>query len=83
MRTGKLSGGGGYPFIDLCRCAKWKRMRILVKMQHLNDDLIGGRNYFSVAPLSADQAGSSRWDFPGASTTRCRQVSSPETVYVC
>ena len=46
---GKLLQVGGYPFIDLFAVAKWKRMRIFVKMQHLNDDLIGGRNYFSVA----------------------------------
>ena len=46
---GKLLEVGGYPFIDLFAAAKWKRMRIFVKMQHLNDDLIGGRNYFSVA----------------------------------
>ena len=48
MRTGNY-WRWGYPFIDLFAAAKWKRMRIFVKMQHLNDDLIGGRNYFSVA----------------------------------
>ena len=38
---------GGYPMIDVFMACKWKRMRILLKMQHLNDDLIGGRRYFS------------------------------------
>ena len=34
----KLLEVGGYPFIDLFAAAKWKRMRIFVKMQHLNDE---------------------------------------------
>lgn len=39
---------GGYPMVDAFVNAKWKRMRILVKFQHLNDDLFGDRNYFTV-----------------------------------
>lgn len=39
---------GGYPMIDAFVAAKWKRMRISVKMAHLNDDLFGSRNYFTV-----------------------------------
>ena len=34
--------------IDVFVAAKWKRMRILAKMQHLNDNLFGDRNYFTV-----------------------------------
>lgn len=39
---------GAYPLMDVFVAAKWKRMRILVKLQHLNDNLFGERNYFSV-----------------------------------
>lgn len=39
---------GGYPVLDLFAAAKWKRMRILAKMQHLNENLFGERNYFTV-----------------------------------
>jgi hypothetical protein len=39
---------GDYIWMDLFVNAKWKRMRILLKIQHLNDDLFGTRNYFSV-----------------------------------
>ena len=39
---------GEYPMVDLFINAKWKRMRILLKVAHLNDDLIGNRNYFSL-----------------------------------
>lgn len=39
---------GEYPMIDAFVSAKWKRMRILAKFAHVNDDLIGGRNYFTV-----------------------------------
>ena len=39
---------GNYPMIDVFVAAKWKRMRILAKMQHLNDNLFGDRNYFTV-----------------------------------
>ena len=38
---------GGYPMIDAFVSAKWKRMRILVKLQHANYDLFGSRTYFS------------------------------------
>ncbi|MCC8089788.1 MAG: putative porin [Rikenellaceae bacterium] len=39
---------GNYLFMDAFLSAKWKRMRILVKFQHVNEDLFGKRNYFSV-----------------------------------
>ena len=34
--------------IDVFAAAKWKRMRILIKMQHLNENMFGDRNYFTV-----------------------------------
>ncbi len=40
---------GDYPYIDGYVAAKWKRMRILVKYQHLNNNLFGNDEYFSVA----------------------------------
>lgn len=39
---------GNYPMVDLYVNAKWKRMRILLKMAHLNDNLFENRNYFSI-----------------------------------
>ena len=39
---------GNYLMVDAFAAAKWKRMRILVKMEHINYDLIGKRNYFTV-----------------------------------
>jgi hypothetical protein len=39
---------GDYVWMDLFVNAKWKRMRIILKLQHLNDDMFGVRNYFSV-----------------------------------
>ena len=39
---------GNYPMIDAFVAAKWKRMRILAKFQHLNEDLFGSRDYFTV-----------------------------------
>ncbi len=39
---------GNYLMLDLFVSAKWKRMRILAKLQHLNEDMFGERNYFSV-----------------------------------
>ncbi|MCC8034687.1 MAG: putative porin [Rikenellaceae bacterium] len=39
---------GDYPMIDIFLNAKWKRMRILLKLEHFNDDMFGTRNYFSV-----------------------------------
>lgn len=38
---------GGYPLIDAFVAAKWKRMRILLKMEHVNDNLLGTREYFT------------------------------------
>ncbi len=40
---------GNYPYIDAFVSAKWKRMRILIKYQHLNQGLFGNGEYFSVA----------------------------------
>lgn len=39
---------GGYPYLDAFVNAKWKRMRILLKLQHFNANLFGERNYFQV-----------------------------------
>ncbi len=39
---------GDYIWLDAFVNAKWKRMRILVKMQHLSDDMFGSTNFFSV-----------------------------------
>ncbi len=39
---------GNYIMVDAFVAAKWKRMRILLKMQHVNEDLWGARNYFTV-----------------------------------
>lgn len=40
---------GNYPYIDAFVSAKWKRMRILLKVQHLNQGLFGNGEYFQVA----------------------------------
>ena len=40
---------GSYPYVDAFISAKWKRMRILLKFQHLNNGLFGNRQYFQVA----------------------------------
>ena len=40
---------GNYPYIDAFVSAKWKRMRILLKYQHLNQNLFGNGEYFQVA----------------------------------
>ncbi len=40
---------GNYPYLDLFVAAKWKRMRILLKFQHLNQNLFGNGEYFQVA----------------------------------
>ena len=40
---------GNYPYIDAFISAKWKRMRILLKYQHLNKGLFGNNEYFEVA----------------------------------
>lgn len=39
---------GNYPWTDLYISGKWKRLRFLVKLQHFNNELYGGRDYFSV-----------------------------------
>jgi len=40
---------GNYPYMDFFLTAKWKRMRIFLKYQHLNKGLFGNGEYFSVA----------------------------------
>ena len=40
---------GDYPYMDAFLSAKWKRMRILLKYQHLNQGLFGNGEYFQVA----------------------------------
>ena len=40
---------GNYPYLDAFVSAKWKRMRILLKLQHLNQNLFGNGEYFQVA----------------------------------
>lgn len=40
---------GNYPYIDAFVSAKWKRMRIFLKYQHLNNGLFGNGEYFSAA----------------------------------
>lgn len=39
---------GGYPYLDAFVSAKWKRMRILVKLQHFNANLLEDKNYFMI-----------------------------------
>lgn len=39
---------GGYPYLDAFAAAKWKRMRILLKLQHFNANLLGEQKYFTV-----------------------------------
>ena len=40
---------GNYPYVDAFAMAKWKRMRIFLKYQHVNKGLFGNGEYFSVA----------------------------------
>ena len=40
---------GNYPYVDAFVSAKWKRMRILFKYQHLNKGLFGNGEAFQVA----------------------------------
>ena len=40
---------GDYPYVDAFVSAKWKRMRILFKYQHLNKGLFGNGEAFQVA----------------------------------
>lgn len=39
---------GNYPWMDAFLTMKWKRMRIMLKFAHVNDDLFGERRYFQV-----------------------------------
>ena len=40
---------GNYPYVDAFVSAKWKRMRILIKYQHLNYNLFGNGEAFQIA----------------------------------
>ncbi len=40
---------GGYPYMDVYVAGKWKRMRIYLKYQHVNQGLLGNNSYFQVA----------------------------------
>ncbi len=40
---------GAYPYTDVYLSAKWKRMRILIKYQHINQYMYGNDEYFTVA----------------------------------
>ena len=40
---------GNYPYVDAFISAKWKRMRILLKYQHLNKNLFGNGEAFQIA----------------------------------
>ena len=40
---------GNYPYMDAFVMAKWKRMRIFLKYQHVNKGLFGSGEYFSAA----------------------------------
>lgn len=46
---------GEYIWMDVFVTAKWKRMRIILKVQHLNQNWFGTRNYFGVLhyPMNA------------------------------
>lgn len=46
---------GNYLYMDLYVSCKWKRMRILAKVQHINEDLFGSRNYFTVLNYPENQ----------------------------
>ncbi|MEG2479384.1 MAG: putative porin, partial [Mucinivorans sp.] len=39
---------GNYPYLDAFVSAKWKRLRILLKLQHFNANLLGNQEYFQV-----------------------------------
>lgn len=39
---------GGYPMLDLFVVAKWKRMRIFLKLAHLSEGLFNTREYFQI-----------------------------------
>lgn len=40
---------GNYPYLDVYITAKWKRMRIFLKYQHINAGLFGNGQYFTIA----------------------------------
>ena len=40
---------GNYPYLDVFVTAKWKRMRIFLKYQHLNRGLLGNGQYMTAA----------------------------------
>lgn len=40
---------GNYPWVDVFAVAKWKRVRVILKMQHINFNITDNLNYISVA----------------------------------
>lgn len=42
---------GNYPYLDAFVAAKWKRMRILLKLQHFNANLFDNKDYFQLLDL--------------------------------
>lgn len=46
---------GGYPYLDAFVSAKWKRMRMLVKLSHFNANLLGKQDYFMVLHYPANR----------------------------
>lgn len=46
---------GSYPYLDAFAAAKWKRMRILLKLQHWNANLLGDANYFMILHQPANR----------------------------
>lgn len=39
---------GEYPVLDVFIAAKWKRVRLLLKFEHLNENMFGSREYFTL-----------------------------------
>ena len=39
---------GGYPVLDAFIAAKWKRVRLLLKFEHVNENMFGSRDYFTL-----------------------------------
>lgn len=46
---------GNYPYLDAFAAAKWKRMRIRLKLQHFNANLLENKNYFPVLHYPANR----------------------------
>ena len=46
---------GNYPYLDAFVSAKWKRMRVYAKFQHVNQDLFGTPDFFTVRHYPLNQ----------------------------